>query len=365
MVAPVTNGPLYTRTRACTDWYLNGTRQFLKQVTVNQRQKKPFNLPLGYACETEEWKILARPDPVWGAIVNPRLAYDNGNNAVTNAATVAFGKFREACYGDMAGWAVSVVQYRQTFDMLTSNLLTLRNVVYHLSRYKASNVRALHRMLKPPPGFKSKAKTVAGRWLEWSFGIKPILQDIGSSVEALKRDFDTKHVKVHGKGKYAYSGSQFLQTSVYQDYRGVATQKVVMGGTITVTNPNALLWTSLGLTNPLAVVYDAIPYSFVLNYFISIEPWIQGLSPWYGVSLSNTYTSTKTSYSGIVLSRGDSPNTPVANRGKRVMTSGSRETFTRAPGALATPPLRVRDPWIISPTRAANAISLLIQQLKR
>lgn len=365
MVAPVVNGPTYLIQRPNTDWWMNGTRIFLKEVTVNKRQKKPFNLPLAYSCAQEEWKILSRPDPIWGVSINPRLAYDNGNSVVTNAATAAYGKFREAAYGDMAGWAVSVVQYRQSFDMMTQNMLTLGKIVGHLSRYKVPDVNALYAMLKPPKGFKSKAKTVAGRWLEWSFGIKPIVQDIGASVEALKRDFDTKNVKVRGKGVYAYSGQQFLTPSVYQNYRGKATQRVTMGGTITVTNPNALLWTSLGLTNPLAVVYDAIPYSFVLNYFISIEPWIQGLSPWYGVSLTDTYTSTKTNWEGLVYSSGEVSGTPPANRGKIAMVGGSRQTFTRVVGALATPPLRVRDPWIVSPARGANAVSLLIQQMRK
>lgn len=362
MVAPVTPGPLYRIERGNTAWYLNQTRNYLKEVTVNQRQKKPFNLPLAYSCNVEEWKILEFPFPVYGVAVNPGLSYDSATvSYTTNAFADAYGKFREACYGDMASWAVNVVQYRESFDLLTNSILELYRIARSLKR---GDIRGLLVNLTPPSGWRPKAKSFAGRWLEWSFAIKPIMQDVNATVEALKRDIVAKSVKVHGRGNTSWSGSQNLTPDASQVFGGTVTQKCIMGGTITVTNPNALLWTSLGLTNPLAVVYDAIPFSFVANYFVSIEPWIQGLSPWYGVNLTNTYTSLKTVRKGYVYSKGYTYYTPPEYRARRAYISGYKETFSRTPGAFALPALRVRDPWILSPARAANAVSLLLQQLR-
>jgi hypothetical protein len=363
MVAPVTSGPTYNISGAQPPGsYLAGNQNYRKRVILNQRQVKPYTLPLSYSIEQWLWKVeyTHYPSP-WELGLNPARSFDNPPSVTTNAATKAYGKFREAAYGDMASWAVNIVQYRESFDLMTSSILGLHRAVRNLRR---GNVSGLIDQFSLPKGFKPKGRTFASRWLEWSFGIRPLIQDVGASVEALKRDFNPKVVKVSGSGRNTWSGSDFLSPGVTQVYSGVVTQNCHMGGTITVTNPNALLWTSLGLTNPLAVVYDAIPFSFVVNYFISIEPWIQGLSPWYGVSLSNTYTSIKTVRAGQVHHVGRPSGIP-ANQGFGSKINGEMVTFTRSPGALATPGLRVRDPWIISPGRAANAVSLLLQQLRR
>jgi hypothetical protein len=191
--------------------------------------------------------------------------------------------------------------------------------------------------------------------------------DIHSAAASLGRDLS--NFKAIGKGT-----SRFVAKATY-DAKGqyghiredrVATyvQRYRIAAEVRIDNPHTLLWQSLGLTDPVSVAYEVIPFSFVLNYFISLEEFIKGLQPWMGLTLVNAhtthFTTVETQLTGHVVwvTPGIYPN----GGDYGVLFNG--RLIERTPGSIPGPPLRLRDPWILQPGRAVNAVALLLQQIR-
>lgn len=210
-----------------------------------------------------------------------------------------------------------------------------------------------------------KGKSVADQILEWRFGWLPLWGDIHDSAASLARDLGDFTVTGKGSGGWTET-SVYNNIGTYAHIRETRTaryrQHYRLSADVRISNPNLLLWDSLGFTNPLLLAYEIVPWSFVVNYFINLEEFIRGFVPYMGLSISNPYTThfttVKTSLSGRVV-YSSLPNTgpyEVSLNGWKVQ---------RSLGAISGAKLRVRDPWVLQPGRGVNAISLLLQQLAR
>lgn len=118
-------------------------------------------------------------------------------------------------------------------------------------------------------------------WLELNFGWAPLLQDLhdaGAVLQSTPRD-----VKVSGKG-FAKVAS-YKKSTGDQSYPEATISghvKVHMGCYVRVTNRNAILWRDLGLANPASVVWDAIPWSFVIDWGFTFGKYLASLDDWIG-----------------------------------------------------------------------------------
>jgi hypothetical protein len=255
-----------------------------------------------------------------------------------------------------------MLQYRQTHELLVKHITTLYNVFRDI---KKGHLGDLYQRFKPPRGFKAKGKTFADQVLEWRFGWLPTWGDIHDTAEALGRDLGDFQAVGKGSARWTEK-SVYDNNGTFAHIRETRTaqyhQRYRLSADVRITNPNALLWDSMGLTNPYLTAYELVSFSFVLNYFISLEEFCRGLSPYMGMSLNNSctthFTTVKTAVAGTVIRK----DYPYPNIGPyQVALEGW--TMRRTPGTITGPKLRVRDPWILQPGRAVNCVSLLLQQL--
>lgn len=367
MVAPIT-GPL-TRTLPSQS-FPTGTIFAGKQMNTGSRtwyrQKRPYNLPLTYSSSRVDMGY------VYGANIGSPTArplhtglvwISNPNSSSSNAYNQAWSQFDEQVRGQ-TGWATTIVQYRKTYDSLVNNITDLYHVFRDIRQLRFDR---LYRRFRPPKRFKMKGKKFADRVLEWRFGWQPLWDDIHKTASALGRDFDDKVVV----GKSRCSWREVATFTLSGTYAAVVetrtanvSQAYRLAAKVRITNPNALLFESLGFANPALVAYEVIPFSFVANYFFSLEEYLRGLSPYMGVSLIDPYTSCLVRTDTILAGRLTRWSYPYPNPGNYACW-GKGMTFTRTPGAIAGPKLRMRDPWILSPMRGLTSISLLLQQLAK
>lgn len=337
------------------------------------RQRKDkwgkFDLPLSFSSYRTSSSITV------GATIGSPLArtFDQSfcwistpTTSSTNAHTKAYAKFDEQMRGQ-AAWGVTLLQYRQTYDSLVNNITDLYRVFRDIKRL---NFGALHKRFKPPKGFKATGKRFADRVLEWRFGWQPLWEDIHVAAKALGRDLETDQLDpIIGIGSgFSTETSKYTNSGVYAEVVETRTSKVMqvckLTADIRITNPNALLWESVGMTNPALVAYEMIPFSFVLNYFINLEEYLKGLSPFMGMTVSNPCTTLLTRARTAL--RGDliRMSYPYPNPGSyRVEFTGMQ--MQRTPGPISGPKLRIRDPWILQPGRGTNCVALLLQQLAK
>lgn len=366
MVAPVT-GP-FVKLLPAFGWPAGYTAAGVRCESGSRtwyRQKPPYNLPLSFTSVRSKgvWNYGSNRAPLARQPQDNHCWISNPTSSSSNAYNDAWSSFVEKVSGN-ASWAVTLIQYRQSYDSLVTNTTDL----YHVFRdIRRGNFKALYKRFKPPKGFKTKGKTFANRVLEWRFGWQPLWNDIHESARQLGRDFDDRKIETR-------STRSWTETAVYDNSGTYAhiretrvakyVQKVRLSAGVRITNPNLVLLNGMGLTNPLSVAYEVIPFSFVLNYFINLEEYIRGLNPFLGVELVNpcttVFTTVNTSLSGTVIRS----SYPYPNIGPYGVTLTGHD-MRRSPGAIAAPKLRVRDPWILSPVRGLTSVSLLLQQLAK
>jgi hypothetical protein len=194
--------------------------------------------------------------------------------------------------------------------------------------------------------------TMSSLWLEYTFGWVPFFSDMWAAANVLQQDFGRTSHKVVVRD-VAYD--------VYQDggsfhsYTGEVS--MYMKGTLRVTNPNLLLANKLGLVNPAYVLWDAVPFSFVLDWVLPVGKFLQSLSNEYGLEVLNPERGWGARLTGT--------NGHVEHENKKLFPAngliGIRSTsgFPR-PGLMDRLRLPNVDPWL-----AVTSVSLLVQQFGR
>ncbi len=128
---------------------------------------------------------------------------------------------------------------------------------------------------------------------------------------------------------------------------------------VRVDNPNLFLASRLGLTNPAAVAWELVPYSFVVDWFVNVGDYLNQFSEFHGVTLINPYHTIYTRMKGKGA-KWYHP-TPDYWRGYELFCSGNRTVRNLGFPSIT---LRPKPGWFLSPSRALTAASLVIQRLK-
>lgn len=201
------------------------------------------------------------------------------------------------------------------------------------------------------------AKDVSGRWLELQYGWLPLLSDIKESGELIAHNLDN----AFDKGAIVRVRKQFRQTDPLGAYwvKGRHTVKYSINCSarlIPLSKPQLL-----GLMDPLSVVWENVPYSFVVDWFYPVGDYLQALNQSHALSgtfvtselirLENTYES----YNGTTWKY-----VPYGTCSKL------STTLTRSVSQslqIGIPPLHLGG--IKSLKRAANAASLLLQSFSK
>lgn len=132
-------------------------------------------------------------------------------------------------------------------------------------------------------------------YLGYLFGIKQFAQDFVATSEALRRRFEepmyqtldpmffremktTTRKGGSGLEEWACETTDLLTTRVKARFR---------------VFPNDQVLAQMGMTNLPALVYDAIPFSFVLNWLIPVGQYLSALDALQGIEDLRWYYTTK------------------------------------------------------------------------
>lgn len=294
--------------------------------------------------------------------------YWNYNMAegIASIHAVETGKSYAACYDKFYGLAlnraslgISLYEGRASFDMVVKRTGQLVRALRYLKRGKLRLVVSTLGIDKHPrtPAAMARARSLSknpsSAWLEFTFGWAPLVQDVANVVEVFKQDFPG--VPIKAKVRSVYYASQPWDGGSW--YAAQTSGVYYIGGEVVVTNPNVLLAKSLGLTNPASIAWDAVPFSFVVDWFIPVGKFLQSLDNDFGIEIRNPYRGWATATS---ISSGH-----VAHQGGAICVA-RHLAGERVVGAMPRPRLLDRarvpklDPWL-----AVTSISLLIQQWKK
>lgn len=136
---------------------------------------------------------------------------------------------------------------------------------------------------------------VSSNYLEWIFGWQPMISDMYSAAKVLSSTPRSRLVRSGGGERldHSYRGFYYPGSYTYIEQSGATVVKRLVSGLVSVTNPNVDLLNRLGLINPAQIVYNVIPGSFLLDWFLPVNRYLGAYSTMWGRSLSGGFLSTK------------------------------------------------------------------------
>ncbi|DAD50735.1 maturation protein [ssRNA phage SRR6960803_12] len=370
MVAPVT-GPF-------TNVVGGSSPSMYYSYKVGYKQARPIDRPLPYIRKVGSVGIRTGANPSRDAtdIGGPDWrAYTDSWDAVRSKA---YERLKDRV-SDRSNLAVFALEANQSIAMIQQRALNLYRFGRQLSRGNLVGAAKELRMSAIPKGASAK-KSFANNYLEFHFGWSPMISDIGGAIDVLQSPLKNVFVSVKAEEPHkrfdlepptlVNNPSAWYPSDTWlQSYRFITCNKVVrMGCEVQVNNPNLWLANQLGFVNPAVIIYEKIPFSFMLDWLINIEQFLSQGTDFLGLTLGKEWTSE--SYSGAYIQylartyRWAENGKTVYGGGLFSMVTGAHLGLYRSQG-LIKPNLFVRPYKLWGWRRAAAAVSLVTQQLMR
>lgn len=289
-------------------------RKFTGSVTPNFRDVPKRNLPnLGYTLRGVYMdgtsKRRAYSDLLSSTTqedITSNYAFENsfwpsdyGDSIKSQCRYAALQRLSKSVNDVKFNAGIAFAERAQTANLIAS---TAHRIAAAAACLKRGNVRGLYESLglNGTPGKKeinriirtSPDKRLANHWLEYNFGVVPLLNDVYGAAETLAShatgDFYHTEARASAKGSLSdkwVSGSVTYtrtQEGVYRfgiRYRLDSYSKAALAQT--------------GISNPLSVAWEILPYSFVVDWFIPVSGYLSTLYAFDGFVLDSGWESYK------------------------------------------------------------------------
>lgn len=259
------------------------------------RQKRPFvRAPFykTFASQAYTWKDGSSGIGERNIAHNKATAYYHDPELRDTVRAAAYSRLMGKAL-PQAAMLVNMAQGVQTWEMIATRTMQLVRAFTHLRRGRLGGFAAelslspnvVRRRLSP----KRAMQDPSGAWLEFTFGWSPFIGDIYNAIDVLQTAFPT--VPSRGSATASRSTHEVFRPNWYRHTNTVAQCRLVAD--LVVTNPNLLLANQLGLLNPAAVVWDIIPFSFVVDWFLPVGKFIKTFNDQAGLELQGQCTTLK------------------------------------------------------------------------
>lgn len=177
--------------------------------------------------------------------------------------------------------AVAFAERNQTARLVGDTALKLTRSVRSLRRGDFQRA-AKHLGIVNPR--KPRGSSVTSKWLELQYGWKPLLSDVYGATEALsKRGRHDWIVTAKAARKERINVSKRTENAYYiREDRANGWKGVYVRVDAIPKNDLLKSFTSLGVTNPLLVAWELVPFSFVVDWFLPIGNYIDTLDAMLG-----------------------------------------------------------------------------------
>ena len=262
----------------------------VRDVTTNYR---PGLLPDGTPFSaTVAWGVVLNPVPYTDRVSMSNACYAKG-----------VGKLNKGS----ADLLLNAAQFRENRSMIVERLKHVRRSLdTALALYGGSKSARARFMREREP--------VANKVLELDFGWQPLIEDLGNALSSLIQDgvppFKIRATEVRqfsrgqpGDKQVTADGGGFVGPEIGYYQNGLNSPdwvsdlviwRLTWDFTVMVENPNLHLAQRTGFLNPIVSAWDAVPWSFVVNWFINFDQMIRSLSDFAGLKVTDSVYTFKT-----------------------------------------------------------------------
>lgn len=253
----------------------------------------------------------------------------------------------------------------------------IRETIQLLRSPFKQGIALLTKLMRNSSTFRGPVRASGDLWLQYRFGILPLMQDI----EGIKQLLNKQPQKEHVGSSRVYGSSQESQIEVFSSE---PVYGAVLGGTITYEQKaeviirfgylHQAMGASAAVTddfmksflNPRdlpSTAWELIPFSFLVDYFINVGAILESITTYTGSVVWTSISTVKTSSATLAINTCTSYNQylyrPVFSGGFCKRTLRTVDRTTAPPGI---PPLTFSLPG--SNIRLANIAALLSGLLK-
>lgn len=253
------------------------------------RQRKPYNLPLGYRRRLCSWVQNTRGD--WGQPYS-YITTEPQYNQVQSVKDRAYQAFVESAK-DACAAATSLAEGREAFGMILKRIGSLTSFARAIRKGRFGDAM---KSLELDPSKRNRArwdrsKGASAKWLEFHFGWSPMVGDIYDGAKVLTSPWKDGPVKEGRSARFrnVYPPPGDFSYGHIDDLR----YRVRYSAVVRITNPNLYQLSQWGLTNPAEVAWELVPFSFVLDWFTNIGSLLGSMSDLHGITLENPFMSVK------------------------------------------------------------------------
>lgn len=357
MVLPITVKPLVQVGTSSGGQFIRWRR---KQRAV---QKAPFTLPAPYFLEVgsteaggDGFSVVGGPNS-WA----DQIAGKYYNQTIVNRlASESYEKLRGKLY-DSAGLGVDFVEYGQSVDMIAKTCGTLLKFSKEVRKLHFGDAANTLRMHFVPKGV-DKRKSFGSNFLQFHFGWEPLIHDVYDAMEVLHNP--VKHFGPCKAASVAEDSGNYLFDlgSVYNGGKWQTKYRYLQGARIkSIENANLHTLEQYGLVNPASLVWEVVPFSFVVDWFVNVGDVLRSYTDFAGLTLTDTYHTLffQTMEAGRAWKKVEDNLPPYSPRLYR-----SNGLYASRVLGLTSPTLGVKRLKLPSLTRGLTASALLTQFLK-
>lgn len=216
---------------------------------------------------------------------------------LTNAAVTKMGAAK-------SNLAVSWLERQQTVDLATDTWKRVAKSIGSIPLTRRGWTNALRKKFT----LKRDGRQVTNDWLAYRYGVMPTLLDLYGVGQAAEDHMVNRPIIITVKQKsslpfgFSKSGVEYwskvgMTCPHYQSYTGKT--DIIVRLDAAVVNRDFRTMQQLGIVNPATVLFEVVPYSFVLDWVINLSDYIGQLSAFTGLSFlgNSTTTYTESEYS--------------------------------------------------------------------
>lgn len=339
-----------------------------RQERVWYRQRKPYDLPLPYLYKQQRvTKLSTLPDyDGTNSTGHYPAKGEYSSDEAVDVVNKALARLQSKIADEKAGWLINIHQRRQALDMMSNRLFSLavfatrlkQSTIKHafsalvMGSAQAESMFKRVDHLQAERRFKTGAKHFANNFLELHFGWEPLIKDIYATMDVLSREPPPQVVRASASARRSLVIPQAGYNPVSATVKSHTSVRV--GAKIRVVNENLFLAEQLGVINPASVIWDAIPWSFLVGWISNVSQFVGSFTDYAGLEVTGSWHT--------VGYREDRAWEWIV--GSNLIASGANSSM-QVERKLGLPPVTLRlKPLKLSPTKALTAVSLLLQQLK-
>jgi hypothetical protein len=318
--------------------------------------------------QTQIWQGYCAPSSIWSPTDGLLLAAPSGDFSVDSfgvptLSAKSMARINTGLLVKAGDRKVNIGNFlaesKETLKMLATAVQRFARIYRSARNGRWSDVL---RLLGTPKlnylrGVSHKGKTVSEIWLEFIYGWKPLLADIYDLFNTLQKGLNIKPQMLSVRRR--------ISTSDVIDEKGISTfhRYCRTNGTLygkmwyKISSSDITFWNRLGLINPAEPLWEALPFSFIVDWFVPVSSYLEALSARVGLDFVDGYYGCKQE-TICILSQ-----PTKASSGYVALSSSCRSTRTTV-GYRRTKmsSLPWPDVWFKSPfstIHVANAIALL------